>query len=947
MDESQLFADLSRAFQKFMMDTGHQPFKNEERATKFSRTTHLDNLFEACYLVGYFLPMNDMLLAHGDAHNCPWKSHSFIFTVWQHVCFPELDGAMLVGLIGTARKSCSDFMARKDRITTAGNALLAALAKEPTSRKNVNADLLCPSGQDHMVMNTCFDPSLHLSLLIWWAEKFSSMFGPDAITRFKVVELALCFFLTPNPCFFHDTCLDWTQSMPSGCLPVIFARECLKRYNGVSGGPIARHQSSFTRPMTHLQSWTMLFFLNKAVEFANADKFVTCKTSYLKLLTVVRLAPGFGNLLGQKFIVAMCYLGIIKDSGLSQHQVMGSGIHLRRLRKWFGHNNNSQMDQTVRCIKTADHCSEFQAEEKICAGTRLLANSTHWKDVSFRCQDLFSMQVEAMGAVRMILKWSTGLEERFHPRSYPGKVSNLDSKTPSWCQCNNVGDLEIRCSEDTMIYTCRKQMDVPSKPRTLPAKFSSQGGKEKQCSCKVIVPTHWSPGFKLKRKEGSETLTAEQTCEPDSEISSVFSSYDSEEDDFEHDAWEHLEEFGKTVGVDREYEMQTHHMRYEDLFRLMVSAQNIYMLNPHNECIHTLQSECEKKGLKRNNVTRKAQFEKGPGKVELRQVGKANGSRQIANQACWRDADLEDSEHWSPAFAPQERRLKNNSVISGGAVGYKDKGAALQALYFHVLLHGNGGRCDWARSAMAKKGHPRRLLVTTDALRGKFMGVLYYCDQWLYFREVSETTAVLVTESGPDQSHAGTLLLDPMKLCPRHLSEKELEGKQFSQSRPIWADTEPSVDTTLPFSPVLCQQYPGLWVEQRLRGNISTKTCGGLDRCWCTPSRTTRFRSHPEVQSFCRHCQDCCDEHEAVRRHTKGKKKKASERSHEQGGESACRKKKKHRPLDFNNSMCDVFHPSCFLPCFSRGFSRTLQDPHWRSAGSAAPINPVSALWRA
>jgi hypothetical protein len=894
MDESQLFADLSIAFQKFMIDTEHRPFENEERSTKFARTIHPDNLFEVCYLVGYFLPKNDMLLAHGDTHNCPWKSHSFIFTVWQHVYFPELEGVMLVGLIGTARKSCSDFIARKDRISTAGEALLAVLEKEPKSRKNINVDLLCPSTQDHMEMTTCFDPSLHLSLFIWWVEKFSLTFGTDAITRFKVIELALCFFLTPNPIFFHEICLHWSQSMPAGCLPVIFANECLQRHGGVSGGPLARYQSSFTRPMTHLQIWTILFFLNKAIDFANADKFVTSKTSYLKLLTVVRLAPGFGNLLGQKFIVAMCYLGIIKDAGLSQYQVMGSGIHLRRLRKWFGYDSNSQMDQTVRYIKTVDDCSELEAEERICVATRLLANSTHWKDISVRFQDLFSMQVDGMGAVRMILKWSTRLQERFYPRSYPSTVSTLDWEDTSWCQCKKVSELENMGAKDKMIYTYQKQLDEPSKHPTMPSKLTSIGTKKKQRSSKVIVPTRWSPGLKSKRKEWPGTSTEEVTIDLHSETSCDISSYDSEEDDFEHDSWEYLEEYGKMIGVDREYEMHTHCMVYEDLFQLMVSGQNVYKLNPHNEFIHTLESEYENKGLKYNNIRKKEQFERGPKQVELRQVGKAKGAQQIANQVYWRDVHLDDSEHWSPAFAPRERRLKRDSVVSGDAFGYKSKGAALQAFYFHVLLHGNGGRCDWARSAMDKKGHPRRLLVTTDALKGKFLGVLYYCEQWLYFREVSETMAVLVKVSGRDESYTVTQLLDPIRLCPRHLSEKEFEGQQYSQSRPIWADTEPSLDTTKPHSPVLCPEYPGLWVEQRLRQNRLTKTCGVLDRYWYTPSRTTRFRSTLEVQSFYTHYQECCDEHEAVRRYTKDKKKKANERSQDQGGKSSFKKKKKH-----------------------------------------------------
>jgi hypothetical protein len=399
----------------------------------------------------------------------------------------------------------------------------------------------------------------------------------------------------------------------------------------------------------------------------------------------------------------------------------------------------------------------------------------------------------------------------------------------------------------------------------------------------------------LKRKEGSEQSTAEQFCDLGSETSSVISSYDSQEEDFEYNSWEYLEEFGTTVGVDREYEMQTHRMCYEDLFRLMVTGQNVHTLNPHNEFIHTLESEHENKGLKHENIKKKAHFERGAQQVELRQMGKATkGAQHVANQACWRDVHLDEPQHWSPAFAPRERRLKRDSVLCGDAFGYKNKVAALLAFYFHVLLHGNGGRCDWARSAMDKKGHPRRLLVTMDALKGQFLGVLYYCEQWLYFREVSETREVRVNSSGGYESIAVTQLLDPTRLCPRNVSEKEFEGKQWSQSRPIWADAEPTLDTSKPHSPVLSPEHPGLWVEQRLRGNMLTKTCGGLDKYWYTPSRSTRFRSVPEVRSFYMHHQDCCDEHEAVRRHTNDKKKKANERSHDQGGKSPFKKKKKH-----------------------------------------------------
>ena len=153
------------------------------------------------------------------------------------------------------------------------------------------------------------------------------------------------------------------------------------------------------------------------------------------------------------------------------------------------------------------------------------------------------------------------------------------------------------------------------------------------------------------------------------------------------------------------------------------------------------------------------------------------------------------------------------------------------ALCWHVMLHANGGRCEWAKQIM-NKVNSKRVILAAAAMNGRFFGVLYCFDNFLWFREV-------------DWSR--DLLRDPIRLCPR--SPIEELNVELKQEAPVWVQNWSKEEI------FAAKAHPRIAWEARIGWSIETvqrqsgKSAGSHDTYYFTPG-SKELRTMKEVRHF-------------------------------------------------------------------------------------------------
>jgi len=264
---------------------------------------------------------------------------------------------------------------------------------------------------------------VHASVLVHWVTKIPKRF----VYQEKVLEIAVAFFRTNNPLRFHEYMgtlrkdSDWKANLYLG-----FLQYSVSKWGSISGGETIRYQCTCNGPIMQATLYISLKRLLDAVTNANTvspnNTTPVPRTSYERLLSAVKLAEGFGTLLGPKFILSMTFVGLINAVGYADYMNAGSGKQRSRLKELFGLQKASHLPQLIRYIGTEAGVGEDVAEEIICAGCReLTGNLERYKDVVLGGgASLYFFQKASTGKpVRRLLSPRGLLEGEFIPQVIP------------------------------------------------------------------------------------------------------------------------------------------------------------------------------------------------------------------------------------------------------------------------------------------------------------------------------------------------------------------------------------------------------------------------------------------------------------------------------------------------------------------------------------------------
>jgi hypothetical protein len=221
-----------------------KPFFNDpERTDDFARVLNPSGRFESAHLVMYLLGWQNItakfkptiLAPHLDDHNDALVGWTDVVTVWEHH-YLQSHGWLQIGLVGTSRRSVSDFKRRHSLVYRAAKEVMDVYLAEPEYRRVIVPETRCSSTEYAQVIDLHFDPMVHLSVLLHGASMFRNT--PED----RLHELVISFFMTPNPILFMKFCLGlaarFSHSIPDWLEPlqIVFVKTAMLENGGVAAG---------------------------------------------------------------------------------------------------------------------------------------------------------------------------------------------------------------------------------------------------------------------------------------------------------------------------------------------------------------------------------------------------------------------------------------------------------------------------------------------------------------------------------------------------------------------------------------------------------------------------------------------------------------------------------------------------------------------------------------
>jgi hypothetical protein len=350
-----------------------------------------------------------------DDHNDALEGWTEVVTVWEHH-YLESHGWLQIGLVGTPRRSVSDFKRRHSLVYRAAKEVMNVYLDEPEYRRVILPETRCSSTEYVEVIDLHFDPRMvHLSVLLHGASLFRNT--PED----KLHELVNSFFMTPNPILFMKFCLGlaarFSHSIPDWLEPlqIVFVKTVMLENGGIAAGDCMRYVTSVNNPLGEDNVYELNVGSKAYVALANSLQLSRVK--YTKVYNYVKKnLRGYGMLLSQKYIVAMTHLHSIRDSRWLAYSNPGSTKTLDRLRKRYCNEFTSlNVQQVIGSISCMLKVLEPTAEEIVCLGLRILFKKLTKTDTVFPYADFYGTDRVGGKTWRVLLPYGTNKWEETHP----------------------------------------------------------------------------------------------------------------------------------------------------------------------------------------------------------------------------------------------------------------------------------------------------------------------------------------------------------------------------------------------------------------------------------------------------------------------------------------------------------------------------------------------------
>jgi hypothetical protein len=405
-----------------------KPFSNDpERTHDFAGVLHPYSRIESAHLVMYLLGSRNLMVKfnqtvlgpHLDDHNDAIEGWTDVVTVWEH-CYLPSHGWLQIGLVGTSRRSVSDFKRRHSLVYQASKELMEVYLCQPEYRRVIVPETRCSSPDHAEVIDLHFDPMVHISVLLHGASLFKNT--PED----RLYELVNTFFMTPNPILFMKFCLGlssrFSHSIPDRLEPlqIVFVKTAMLENGGIAAGDCMRYVTSLNNPLGEDDVYRSNVVSKACVALANSLQ--PSRVKYTKVYNYVKKnLRGYGMLLSQKYIVTMTHLHLIRDSRWLAYSTPGSTKTLDRLRNRYGNEFTSlNVQQVIGSISCMLKVPEPTAEEILCLGLRILFKKLTKTDVVFPKTDFYGTDLIGGKIRRVVLPHAKNRWEEARPprRSY-------------------------------------------------------------------------------------------------------------------------------------------------------------------------------------------------------------------------------------------------------------------------------------------------------------------------------------------------------------------------------------------------------------------------------------------------------------------------------------------------------------------------------------------------